>query len=143
MEGKFPSKILASMTAATHNCNNFFCWSQMFHILPSICEGFILLSEIGFFERAFWVSQKFFIAKRHFSCSSMAWIIWCLQLYLLIWIFFSLSLFYKFFILSPKKVIYSLSCNSWYVFWWSFFSSHTIPLTPSYSFGLIFIWVNP
>ena len=71
MEGKFPSKILAFVTATTHNSNSIFCWSQMFHILPSICEGFILPSEIGFFERAFWVRQKFFVAKRHFSCSEV------------------------------------------------------------------------
>ena len=69
MEGKFPSKILAFVTATTHNFDSIFCWSQMFHILPSICEGFILPSEIGFFERAFWVRKKFFVAKRHFSCS--------------------------------------------------------------------------
>ena len=69
MEGKFPSKILAFVTATTHNSDSIFCWSQMFHILPSICEGFILPSEIEFFERAFWVHQKFFVAKRHFSCS--------------------------------------------------------------------------
>ena len=66
MEGKFSSKILTFVTAITHNCDNFSCWSQMFHILPSICEDFILPSEIGFFERALWVHQKFFIAKRHF-----------------------------------------------------------------------------
>ncbi|KAL0009619.1 hypothetical protein SO802_011121 [Lithocarpus litseifolius] len=42
----------------------------MFHILPSICEGIILPSEIRFFERAFWFRQKFFVAKRYFSCST-------------------------------------------------------------------------
>ena len=66
MEGKFPSKILAFVTTTTHNSDSIFCWSQMFHILPSICEGFILPSEIGFFKRAFWVRQKFFIALREY-----------------------------------------------------------------------------
>ena len=43
-----------------------FCWSQILHILPSICEGFILPSQIRFFERAFWVRHKFLVANRHF-----------------------------------------------------------------------------
>ena len=38
----------------------------MFHILPRICEGIILPSEIRFFERPFWVCQNFFVTKRHF-----------------------------------------------------------------------------
>ena len=69
MEGKFPSKILAFVTVITHNCDSFFCWSQIFHILSSICEGLILPSQIRFFERAFWVSHKFLVANRHFFCS--------------------------------------------------------------------------
>ena len=69
MEGKFPSKILVFVMPITHNCDNFFCWSQIFHILSSICEGFILPLQIRFFERAFWVRQKFLVANRHFSCS--------------------------------------------------------------------------
>ena len=69
MEGKFPSKILVFMTVVTHNCDSFSCWSQIFYILPSICEDFILPSQIRFFERAFWVRQKFLVANRHFSCS--------------------------------------------------------------------------
>ena len=69
MEGKFPSKILVFVMATTHNCDSFFCWSQIFHFLPSICEDFILPSQIRFFERAFWVCQKFLVANRHFSCS--------------------------------------------------------------------------
>ena len=69
MEGKFPSKILVFVTTITHNCDSFFYWSQIFHILPSICEGFILPSQIRFFERAFWVHQKFLVANRHFFCS--------------------------------------------------------------------------
>ena len=69
MEGRFPFKILVFVTAITHNCNSFFCLSQIFHILPNICEGFILSSQIRFFERAFWVCQKFLVANRHFSCS--------------------------------------------------------------------------
>ena len=69
MEGKFPSKILAFVMAITHNCDSFPCWSQIFHILPSICEGFILPSKIRFFETAFWVRQKFLVANRHFFCS--------------------------------------------------------------------------
>ena len=69
MERKFPSKIFVFVTAITHNCDNFYCWSQIFHILPSICEGFILSSQIRFFERAFWVRQKFLVANSHFSCS--------------------------------------------------------------------------
>ena len=63
MEGKFPSKLLAFVMATTHNCDSFSYWSQMFHILPSICEGIILPSEIGYFERAFWVHQKFLVAN--------------------------------------------------------------------------------
>ena len=43
-----------------------FCWSQILHILPSICEGFILPSQIRFFERVFWVHQKFLFANRLF-----------------------------------------------------------------------------
>ena len=66
MEGKFPSKILVFVIAITHNCDSFFCWSQIFHILPSICKGFILPSQIRYFERAFWVRQKFLVANRHF-----------------------------------------------------------------------------
>ena len=69
MEGKFPSKILVFVMAITHNCDNFSCWSQIFHILPSICEGFILPLQIRFFERAFWVRQKLLVANRHFSRS--------------------------------------------------------------------------
>ena len=69
MEGKFPPKILAFVTTITHNCDSFPCWSQIFHILPSICEGFILPSKIRFFETAFWVRQKFLVANRHFFCS--------------------------------------------------------------------------
>ena len=69
MEGKFPSKTLVFVTVITHTCDSFFCWSQIFHILPSICEGFILPSQIRFFERAFWIRQKFLVANRHFSCS--------------------------------------------------------------------------
>ena len=71
MEGKFPSKILVFVTAITHNCDNFFCWSQIFHILSSICEGFILPSQISFFERAFWVRHKFLVANKHFFCSAL------------------------------------------------------------------------
>ena len=71
MEGKFPSKILVFVTAIAHNCDSFSYWSQIFHILPSICEGFILPSQIIFFERAFWVRQKFLVANRHFSCSEV------------------------------------------------------------------------
>ena len=69
MKGKFLSKILVFVTAITHNCDSFSCWSQIFHILPSICEGFILPLQIRFFERAFWVCQKFLVTNRHFSCS--------------------------------------------------------------------------
>ena len=69
MEGKFPSKILVFVTTITHNCDSFFYWSQIFHILPSICEGFILPSQIRFFERALWVRQKFLVSNRHFFCS--------------------------------------------------------------------------
>ena len=69
MEGKFPPKILSFVTTTIHNCDGFSCWPQIFHILPSICKGFILPSEIGFFARAFWVRKKFFVDKRHFSCS--------------------------------------------------------------------------
>ena len=69
MEGKFPSKILVFVTAITHNYDSFPCWSQIFHILLSICEGFILLSKIRFFERAFWVRKKFLVANTHFFCS--------------------------------------------------------------------------
>ena len=69
MEGKFPSKILVFVTAITHNCDSFSFWSQIFHILSSICEGFILPLQIRLFERAFWVRQKFLVANRHFSCS--------------------------------------------------------------------------
>ena len=69
MEGKFPSKILVFVTDITHNCESFFCWSQIFHILLSICEGFILPWQIRFFERAFWVRKKFIVTNRHFSCS--------------------------------------------------------------------------
>ena len=69
MEGKFPSKILVFVTVITHNCDSFFCWPQIFHILPSICEGFILPSQIRFFESVFWVRQKFLVANRHFFCS--------------------------------------------------------------------------
>ena len=69
MEGKFLSKIFVFVTAITHNCDNFTCWSQIFHILPSICESFIFSSQIRFFERAFWVHQKFLVANRHFSRS--------------------------------------------------------------------------
>ena len=58
MEGKFPSKILVFVTVITHNCDSFSCWSQIFHILPSICESFILPSQIRFFERAFWSPSK-------------------------------------------------------------------------------------
>ena len=70
MEVKFPSKILAFVMIITHNCDSFFCWSQIFHILSSICEGFILPSQIRFFERAFWVRHKFLVANRHFFCSA-------------------------------------------------------------------------
>ena len=49
-----------------------FCWSQISRILPSICEGFILPSQIRFFERAFWVRHKFLVANRHFFCSEMS-----------------------------------------------------------------------
>ena len=45
---------------------NIFCWSQIFHILPSIWKGFILLSQIRFFERVFWVRQIFLVANRLF-----------------------------------------------------------------------------
>ena len=69
MEVKFPSKILVFVTVITHNCDSFFCWSQIFHILLSIYEGFILPSQIRFFERAFWVRHKFLVANRHFFCS--------------------------------------------------------------------------
>ena len=69
MEGKFPSKILVFVTAIIHNYNCFSCWLQIFHISPSICEGFILPSQIRFSERAFWVCQKFQVADRHFFCS--------------------------------------------------------------------------
>ena len=55
------------MTAITHNCDSFSCWSQIFHILPSICKGFILPLQIRFFERVFWVCKKFLVANRHFS----------------------------------------------------------------------------
>ena len=54
-----PSKILVIVTVIIHNYDSFSCWSQLFHILPSICEDFILPSQIRFFERAFWVRQKF------------------------------------------------------------------------------------
>ena len=66
LKGKFPSKILVFVMTTAHNCSSFSCWSQMFHYLPSICEGIILPSKIGFFERAFWVHQKFSVTKRHF-----------------------------------------------------------------------------
>ena len=69
MEGKFPSKILAFVMVITHNCDSFFCWSQIFYILSSICEGFILPSQIRFFERAFWIRHKFLVANRLFFCS--------------------------------------------------------------------------
>ena len=69
MEGKFPSKILVFVMGITHNCDSFSSWSQIFHILSSIYEGFILPLQIRFFERAFWVRQKFLVANRHFSCS--------------------------------------------------------------------------
>ena len=69
MEGKFPSKILAFVMIITHNCDSFFCWPQIFHILSSICEDFILPSQIRFFKRAFWVRHKFLVANRHFFCS--------------------------------------------------------------------------
>ena len=72
MEGKFPSKILVFVMAITHNCDSYFGWSQIFHILPSICEGFIFPSQIRFFERTFWVHQKFMVANRHFSCSNIS-----------------------------------------------------------------------
>ena len=71
MERKFPSKIFVFVMAITHNCDNFYCWSQIFHILPSICEGFILSSQIRFFERAFWVRHKFLVANKHFFCSAI------------------------------------------------------------------------
>ena len=71
MEGKFPSKILVFVTAITNNCDSFSSWSQIFHILPSICEGIILPLQIRFFERAFWVRQKFLVANWHFSCSDL------------------------------------------------------------------------
>ena len=71
MEGKFPSKILVFVTDITHNCDSFSYWSQIFYILPSICEDFILPSQIRFFESAFWVRQKFLVANRHFSCSNL------------------------------------------------------------------------
>ena len=74
MEGKFPSKILVFVTDITHNCDSFSYWSQIFYILPSICEDFILPSQIRFFESAFWVRQKFLIANRHFSCSVVIYI---------------------------------------------------------------------
>ena len=66
MEGKFPFKILAFVAAITYNCDSFFCWSQIFHILSSICEVFILPSQIRFFERAFWVHHKLLISNRNF-----------------------------------------------------------------------------
>ena len=69
MEGKFSSKILAFVMVITHNCDSFFCWSQIFYILSSICEGFILPSQIRFFERAFWIRHKFLVANRLFFCS--------------------------------------------------------------------------
>ena len=72
MERKFPSKILVFVAAITHNCDNFSCWSQIFYILPSIWKDFILPSQIRFFERAFWVRQKFLVANRHFSCSDIS-----------------------------------------------------------------------
>ena len=56
MEGKFSSKLLVFVMGTTHNCDSFSCWSQMFHILPSIYEGIILPSEIGFFERVFLIA---------------------------------------------------------------------------------------
>ena len=43
-----------------------FCWSQIFHRLTNICEDSILPSQIRFFERVFWVRQKFLIANRLF-----------------------------------------------------------------------------
>ena len=43
-----------------------FCLSQIFHILPSLCEGCILPSQIRFFERVFWVHQKFLVTNRVF-----------------------------------------------------------------------------
>ena len=73
MEGKFPSKISVFVTAITHNCDSFFCWPQIFHILPNICEGFILPSQIRFFEWVFWVRQKFLVTNRHFFCSVEPW----------------------------------------------------------------------
>ena len=53
MEVKFPSKILAFVMIITHNCDSFFCWSQIFHILSSICEGFILPSQKDFLRGLF------------------------------------------------------------------------------------------
>ena len=48
-----------------------FCWSQAFVILPSICEDFILPSQIRFFVRVFWVRQKFMVANRLFFCNDL------------------------------------------------------------------------
>ena len=59
MEENFTSKILVFVTAIKHNYNSFFCLLQIFHILPNISGGFILPSQIRFFEKAFWVRQKF------------------------------------------------------------------------------------
>ena len=72
MEGKFPSKLLAFVTGTTYNCDNFSCWSQMFHILPSICEDIILPSEIGFFERVFLIAfmSVFFSSLKNCFCTS-------------------------------------------------------------------------
>ena len=70
MEGKFPFKLLAFVTATTHNCDSFSRWSQMFHTLPSICEGIILPSEIGFFEKAFLIVGKNTILVPTFWCNS-------------------------------------------------------------------------
>ena len=43
-----------------------FCSLQISHILPSICKGFILPSQIRFFQGVFWVRQKFLVANRLF-----------------------------------------------------------------------------
>ena len=48
-----------------------FCSLQISHILPSICKGFILPSQIRFFERVFWVRKKFLVANRLFFCNDL------------------------------------------------------------------------
>ena len=49
-----------------------FCWPQIFHILPSICEDFILPSQIRCFVRVFWIRKKFLVANSlFFFCNDL------------------------------------------------------------------------